>query len=402
MRPRFVASIPEQALEPAFADYMLGTVLGTGLAGEVREARHSTGFDVAIEVIGAPLTDDEGFRQRLADATDEAAVLDHPAIVSVYRTIWDGETAGLVTELVGAPSLSRLRRDTALSPAAICLIADSVLLALAVSHRASVVHGGVCADVVFVDGGRVRLGGFAVGRATRPDHDAEPWTDTHAVAVLVDELAGEAELPRQLQRVVARGTARRIERRYRTASGMRTALAMAARREIGEDWHEVAATELAALAEMPAAPEAPVTAVSRPGVRTAQRVAGLLAAAAVIGVLGGMLASAIRGGGSAATGALSVTRPVSVRLQPAQGACDSVFAATATGHVHGAGTLVYRWERSDGLQTEDTALNVRPDDGTFLITEHWQLDGKIAHPWITFRLVSPVSLAVTRALGYSC
>ncbi|HEX6539951.1 MAG TPA: protein kinase [Candidatus Dormibacteraeota bacterium] len=460
-----MASIPEDVPDPAFDGYSLGAVLGTGLAGAVRAAGHTSGFDVAIEVIGAPLTDDEGFRQRLGEATDEAAVLEHPSIVSVYKTLWDGDTAGVVTELVDCASAARLLRESPLSLAATCLVADSVLLALVIAHRAGVIHGRVCADAVLLDGDRVRLAGFAVGRAMHADAVAEPVTDTHGVARLVEELAGEAAAPRALRRVLTRGTAQRIDHRYRTASSMRTALATAARRELGDGWRAVAASELASLPSRGAAAEgaavpvpspvepagaAPVSAAPaeqpepssgpatetaavqqekrqvspavpampviraapsgflfrrvarRPGARTMRTATLLLVAAAIVGALGGMLASAIRGGAPAAAGALSVARPVSVQLQPVHGTCNSVFAATATGHVRGAGTLVYRWERSDGLQTEDTTLNVARNDATFLITEHWQLDGAVAHPSITFRLVSPVAMAVTRALGYSC
>jgi hypothetical protein len=128
----------------------------------------------------------------------------------------------------------------------------------------------------------------------------------------------------------------------------------------------------------------------------------LVAAAVVVGLAGGIVVSAVRGGGGSTADALTVGRPVSVQIQPAAGTCNTVFAATARGPVHGQGTLVYRWERSDGLRTESTRLAVSPGDSSFLVTEHWQLSGQVAHPAITFDLINPVAMTVTVPIPYSC
>lgn len=398
-----MASTPEDAPDPEFEGYTLGSVRGTGLAGVVRQGRNTRGFDVAIEVITAPLSEDESFRRRLPGAVDEATVLEHPSIVSVHELLVADDAVGVVTDRITGTTLARALGVGSLTPAAACLVADSVLRALVAAHRAGVIHGGVGARTVFVGGGHVRLGGFAVGRALNAAAAVDGVTDTYGVARLLERLVGAGASPRALRRVVERGASRRVEHRYRTASGMRTAVASAARRELGPAWRDAATTELAAL-ERGAAPEAELglrrAAQTRP--RAARTMVAMLAAAVIVGALGGAVASAIHGGGASAAGTLTVADPVAVLVEPVHGSCNSVFVATATGRVQGQGTLTYRWERSDGLQTEDTALTVARGDATFLVTEHWQLSGRVVNPRITFRLVSPVAMAVSQAISYSC
>lgn len=481
-----MASIPEGRAHPdnpGIDGYELGPAITRGLAGLIRQGRHrERGLDVAIELIEAPLADDEGFRRRLTDETVPAALLDHPSIVRLYETTESDRVVGVVTECFAGTNVSALLRSDTLEPPAACYVADAVLLALLVAHRAGVLHGDVRGDAVIIDRGRVRLGGFAVGRALRPELPADAATDTYGLARLTVALmsgsSGEMPaLPRHLRRVLDRGTTRRVDHRYRTASGLRTALAGAARHDIGPDWREVAAGELAALisgapaaepdappvappvlhklpvAPPPAASPAPAPAppprrdeadrtapppvVDQPAVapqppvgrrpeparpaalapvitaapsgfrRRRRRLSALtgfalVAAAIVVGLLGGVVVSAMRGGGGVTSDPLSVGRPVTVQIQPAMGTCNSVFVATARGPVRGQGTLVYRWERSDGLQSEDTRLAVPAGDSFFLVTEHWQLSGQISHPRITFHLVDPVAVTVTAPITYTC
>ena len=452
-----MASTPELLPADTFDGYELGDITTTGLAGDVWNARHAeSGVDVAVEVIGAPLGADFEFRQRLSAEVDRAAVLNHPAIASVYEVLSAGERVGVVTDSLASTRTDALTRDDGLPLAATLFIAEAVLRAMSAAHRAGVVHGAIEPRVIAVEGTRVRIGGFGVGRALRPQGPTDPSTDTRAVARLVVDLsagsaaARYATLPRQVRVVLARAAAAKRERRYRTAAGMRSALVNAARRDLGDDWREIAAAQLKALStgpvaeasrpkraahaalevsgeqavpaahdasEVPAHSSAVVTPVIRaaPAGELARRRAtparsmrlalvglAMVMLAVVIGVAGGAVASAVRGSAPAPARALSVGRPVSLQVEPTQGSCNSVFVATATGPVQGSGTLVYRWARSDGAQTATTALPVSARDGSFLITQHWQLSGQTSPASITFQLLSPVAMTVTRPLQYSC
>jgi hypothetical protein len=446
-------------------------VITLGLAGVIRQARHcARGLAVSLEVIAGPLGGDAEFRRRLAAETATAALLEHPSIVSVYEVIASGDAAGVVSERFSGGNLSELPGTTPLDLPAACIVADSVLLALLVAHRAGVLHGDVRSEAVIVGRDRVRLAGFGIARALRPELPPDAATDTYALTQLtVALLSGSgnamAGLPRQLRKVLERGASRRVDHRYRTASGMRAALSAAAHHDIGPDWREVAAGELRALFagvppiqadappaaprvlhEPPAAPPPPPpehrreatprapaakrdrglpvrerepkrAAAISPVIKVVPAASGLrrrrqrirvvtgfalVAAAVVVGLAGGIVVSAVRGGDGSTADALTVGRPVSVQIQPAAGTCNTVFAATARGPVHGQGTLVYRWERSDGLRTESTRLAVSPGDSSFLVTEHWQLSGQVAHPAITFDLINPVAMTVTVPIPYSC
>ena len=492
-----MGSTPELLPADTFDGYELGDINGTGLAGQVWNARHAeSGADVAVEVIGAPLGADSEFRQRLSAEVDRATVLDHPTIASVYEVLASGERIGVVTDSLASARTDALRSDDGLPLAAALFIAEAVLLAMSAAHRAGVVHGAIEPRVISVQGTRVRIGGFGVGRALRPQVPADPSSDTRAVARLVVDLtagsaaARYASLPRHVRVVLARAAAAKRERHYRTAAGMRSALVNAARNDLGEDWREIAATQLKKLStatvadaslEAPAtaateisartpapaaaaeqetsaqtsapatpathetsertsapatdageessAPDAPVTrdvsvettsASLIPVIRAApselalrrttparslrRAVAGLalVVLALVVGVAGGAVANALRGSSSATAASLTVGRPVSLQVQPAQGSCNSTFVAKATGPVQGSGTLQYRWARSDGEQSASSALSVSARDGSFLITQHWQLSGPVSHPSITFQLLSPVAMTVTRTLQYAC
>lgn len=401
---------------------------------------------MAIEVMPPPLAADRGFRERLAAEAARAAVLEHPLIVRVHEAVVGaGGELALITDPYRGVPLAAIAAAQGMPLAAAMLVADSVLLALAQAHRAGIVHGAVAPETVLVDGaGRICLAGFALGAALHPGMDGEPSRDGVAVATLVrgqlrSGQPGAAERPvsRRLQSVLRRATAETPERRYRTASGMRAALAAVARDDAGPGWREQAAAELAALAsgrgtggegeppdllldlaptepsgsdEAPPPAGLPVAPVIRGvperrrprSLRRALVAAELVAACVVLGVTAGLIVSAVRGGGSAAGGPLQVGSPLSLNVEPAAGSCNSVFIATATGPVQGHGTLVYRWERSDGLSSANTPLSVSSADGSFLITQHWELNGAVSHPAITFRVVSPVAMTVTRRLQYSC
>ena len=449
-----MASTPDAGARNSFSGYSLGPVVGSGLAGPVHQARHEGGGqDVAIEVIPAPLAHDEGFRERLWREANAAATFDHPSVVRVFESLASGDRVGVVTAPYAGTTLTSLVGEQGMSPAAACFIGETLLLGLSNAHREGVVHGDVRAEAVIVDGARVRLAGFAVGRALHPELPPDGVTDTYAVTMLMVALLGDARLPRQVRAVIDRGSSRKVEHRYRTASGMRTALAAAARHDIGPDWRELATADITALAAapslappvaappefgppepppQPAPPElgpplppvlgppppeprpAPVVPVIRTApsetrfrrpprfLRPALTGGALLAAAVAVGLAAGLVVSAVRGAPPKPPSGLVVGPQLTVRIQPARGACNSTFVASAAGPVRGQGTLTYRWERSDGVQSAESTLAVAAKDDTFMITEHWQLNGQVAQPSITFHLLTPVEMTVTKPLPYSC
>src|SRR5260370_94397 len=93
-------------------------------------------------------------------------------------------------------------------------------------------------------------------------------------------------------------------------------------------------------------------------------VAFLVVAAAAGATIGGLVAGGVIGGGSDNTGPLRIGDDVRLVASPTQGGCNTNFHFSATGTVHGVGTLVYRFERSDGSASADTSLPITSDEGS--------------------------------------
>ncbi|MBV8196167.1 MAG: hypothetical protein JOY80_11650 [Candidatus Dormibacteraeota bacterium] len=187
---------------------------------------------------------------------------------------------------------------------------------------------------------------------------------------------------------------------------MRVALAGAAETALGPDWRELGSQQLMERAGAPKAVAVPPPIRARPdhsASRVLRAVVGSLVVAVPIaaGLLIGLLVASLRGA-PATTGTLTVPKPAALQFEPVQGSCGTTFMIVATGPVQGQGTLLYRWERSDGLQTQDTPLVIPAGDSSYRISEHWTLGVSTPTPWITFRIVSPAPVAVTQRLPYSC
>ena len=394
-----------------------------GLAGPLRAARYlPSGLDVALEEMPPGLSADAGFRARLSAEGQRAAQLRDAGALHVYDLLADGSRLALAGELPGGTTLSELAAASPLPAAAVLAAVDAALAALSAAHSIGVTHGAVASQAMWVtDDGRARLGGFAVGRALHPEGDPEPVSDTAAVAAMAAGLLGvplepgargSAELLR-VQRVLRRGVTNDRRRRYRTAAAMRAALGAAADAAVGAGWRSEGARALAALAARAAAPEtrpadaATPTAASPPRrrARTLRRAlagAALVAGAVAAGVLIGVVVAVVRGTGSHAGAGFAVDQPLLLQVDPQQGSCGTTFEVTATGTIQGSGTLVYRWERSDGLQTQDTPLAIASNTSSFRISEQLPLSGRLAQPAVTFRVVSPTPMSVTQVLPYSC
>jgi serine/threonine-protein kinase len=128
----------------------------------------------------------------------------------------------------------------------------------------------------------------------------------------------------------------------------------------------------------------------------------ILVLAAVGGGLGGAYAAGAFSS-SSNSGPLSVGTDVKLTATPQQGGCDTTYNFVATGSVTGAGTLVYRWERSDGQQTPDISVAITPKEGSFKFEIPWRIIGKQKRDErMTFRIVSPTARSVSQPISYSC
>ncbi len=143
--------------------------IATGGMGEVWRARDTVlGREVAVKVLKREYADDPTFRARFADEARHAAGLHHPGIAAIFDYgALEGETPFLVMELVDGRPLSELiAGDRQIDPEQARLLALQVAEALAVAHRAGVVHRDVKpANLLVTPDGTVKITDFGIARA---------------------------------------------------------------------------------------------------------------------------------------------------------------------------------------------------------------------------------------------
>lgn len=263
--------------------YELGEILGFGGMSEVHLARDNRlDRDVAIKVLRADLARDPTFYLRFRREAQNAAALNHPAIVAVYDTGEAETEAGplpfIVMEYVEGSTLRDIVRGEGPMPArrAMEVIAD-VCAALDFSHRNGIVHRDVKpANVMINNAGAVKVMDFGIARAIADS--SSPMTQTAAVigtaqylspeqargeqvdarsdvyslgCVLFEILTGEppfkgdspvavayqhvredpelpsrvnADVPRELDSIILKAMAKNPANRYQSAAEMRTDL----------------------------------------------------------------------------------------------------------------------------------------------------------------------------------
>jgi serine/threonine protein kinase len=176
--------------------YELGDTIGYGGMSEVHRGRDvRLSRDVAIKVLRADLARDPQFQERFRREAQNAAALNHPAIVAVYDT---GETTTefgplpyIVMEFVDGRTLRDIVKTEGPLPSkrAMEVMAD-VCAALDFSHRHGIVHRDVKpANVMITRTGAVKVMDFGIARAVA-DGQAQ-MTQTAAVIGTAQYLSPE-------------------------------------------------------------------------------------------------------------------------------------------------------------------------------------------------------------------
>ena len=175
--------------------YELGDILGFGGMSEVHLARDvRLHRDVAVKVLRADLARDPSFYLRFRREAQNAAALNHPAIVAVYDT-GEAETPNgplpyIVMEYVDGITLRDIvHTDGPMeSQRAIEVIADACQ-ALNFSHQHGIIHRDVKpANIMISKAGAVKVMDFGIARALA---DANSVTQTAAVIGTAQYLSPE-------------------------------------------------------------------------------------------------------------------------------------------------------------------------------------------------------------------
>lgn len=151
---------------------------------------------VAIKVLRAQHAADEQFARRFLDEARAAANLSHPNIVNTYDV---GDVDGshfIVQEYVGGETLDALVRRQGKLPEAVAVrYARQICAALAVAHRAGMVHADIKpSNLLVTPDDNIRVADFGVTRAL----SAQPLEDTESVLASVPYCSPEHVNNREL------------------------------------------------------------------------------------------------------------------------------------------------------------------------------------------------------------
>ncbi|MEU4566051.1 Stk1 family PASTA domain-containing Ser/Thr kinase [Micromonospora sp. NPDC023956] len=177
--------------------YQVGELLGYGGMAEVHRGRDlRLGRDVAIKMLRTDLARDETFQMRFRREAQNAASLNHPAIVAVYDTGEEkaptGETLPfIVMEFVNGRTLKEvLGAEGRLQPRRALEITADMCAALEFSHRHGIIHRDIKpGNVMLTLTGQVKVMDFGIARALASG--ATTMTQTSAVIGTAQYLSPE-------------------------------------------------------------------------------------------------------------------------------------------------------------------------------------------------------------------
>jgi eukaryotic-like serine/threonine-protein kinase len=179
--------------------YELGELLGRGGMAEVRKGTDTRlGRVVAVKRLRTDLASDATFQARFRREAQSAASLNHPAIVAVYDTGEEPAADGsgisqpyIVMEYVAGRTLRDiLREGRKILPERALEITSGVLSALDYSHRAGIIHRDIKpGNVMLTPTGDVKVMDFGIARAI--SDASSTMTQTAAVVGTAQYLSPE-------------------------------------------------------------------------------------------------------------------------------------------------------------------------------------------------------------------
>jgi len=177
--------------------YQVGELLGYGGMAEVHRGRDlRLGRDVAIKMLRTDLARDDTFQLRFRREAQNAASLNHPAIVAIYDTGEERGSSGeslpyIVMEYVNGRTLKEvLAVEGPLPPRRALEIVAEICSALEFSHRHGIIHRDIKpGNVMLTQTGQIKVMDFGIARALASS--GSTMTQTSAVIGTAQYLSPE-------------------------------------------------------------------------------------------------------------------------------------------------------------------------------------------------------------------
>ena len=156
--------------QPLGSRYLLHEVLGRGSMGQVfRGSVRSNSFPVAVKVLKPELISDPEVIARFVQERSILTSVSHPNVVRVVDLVVEGETVGIVMELVQGYDLRHLLSQRRTLPAGDAVyFVRQMLQGLAAVHAAGIIHRDIKPENVLVDTStgqlNVKLTDFGIAR----------------------------------------------------------------------------------------------------------------------------------------------------------------------------------------------------------------------------------------------
>ncbi len=158
------------AVGQRLSHYQILSLLGRGGMSEVYLALDTRlGRKVALKLLPAQFTQDEGRLRRFVQEAKAASSLNHPNIITIYEIGEIGDSRFIATEFIEGQTLRELIANSQLNPGEMLEVAAQVTGALAAAHAAGIVHRDIKPENIMVrPDGLVKVLDFGLAKLIEP------------------------------------------------------------------------------------------------------------------------------------------------------------------------------------------------------------------------------------------